>query len=162
MKQKITVILIGAMLFAMFLLPGTFADPTITGTFDATGDLEVVVNESSPDFGSIAVGETGVVKLQLENTGNVTATCDQQAASKDSGSMTIAAFASLDTDEYSVGISVDDDGSYVDTSTTPEIVSGLTKGSTHDYALNVTIGPSLGSASYSDETFSADITVTEG
>lgn len=162
MNKKISVILVGATLLLMFLLPSTFADPTITGTFDVTGDLEVTVNTTSPDFGSISVGETGVVKLQLENTGNVTASCNQQSATKDSGSMAISSYATLSTDEYSVGISINDDGSYADTSTTPTIVSSFTKGSTHNYALNVTIGPSLGAASYTDETFSADVTVTEG
>lgn len=164
MKNKLSVLFVGLILCSMFLLPNATADVTVTGTFDVTGDLEVTINETDPDFGSLAVGETGVVKLQLENTGNVTATCSQQAASADGGSsMSVVAYASLDDEDvYSVGISIADDGDYADTSTTPTIVSGLVKGATHDYALNVTIGTSLGSAAYNDEAFSADITVTEG
>jgi len=161
MKEKIMILLMISALVMLLATPFSIAsDTAVTGTFTATGDLDVDVNDSSPAFGSIAVSNYNSVLLKLTNNGTVTADVTQDQAVYDSGAMTIGTNGSLDVDEYSV-MMIPDGGGWTDIGQNDDtvIVEDLAKDGTKDYTLRVYIGPSLTAESHADEQFSADVTV---
>jgi len=161
MKEKIMILLMISALVMLLATPFSIAsDTAVTGTFTATGDLDVDVNDSSPAFGSIAVSNYSSVSMKVTNNGNVTADVTQDQAVQNTGVMSIGTNGSLSTDEYGVTM-LPDGGGWTDIGQNDdtEIVSSLAKDGTKDYTLRVYIGPSLTAESYADEQFSADVTV---
>ena len=158
--NKPFVVLVGLLMLTLFSSQALASDVTVTGTFTATGTLDVDVNNSAATFGSIAVSEFGVVYLQVENNGDVVADVTQTQASKDSGAMTIGTNGSLAQDEYAVLIRNETTGALQDVGGgTASIANGLTPTSTKDYEMYVYIASSLSAESHADETFSADTSV---
>jgi len=159
--NKPFVVLVGLLMLTLFSSQALASDVTVTGTFTATGTLDVDVNNSAATFGSIAVSEFGTVYLQVENNGDVVADVTQTQASKDSGAMTIGTNGSLAQDEYAVLIRNDTSGALVDIGGGggQSIENGLTPTSTKDYEMYVYIASSLSAESHADEQFSADTSV---
>lgn len=162
MKEKIVVLLIASAICVLLAAPtGLSSDTTVTGTFDATADLDVDVNTSAPDFGSIAVDESQAFALSATNNGNVTADVTQTQAVKDSGTMTLHTdHASLGHNQYGVTATPSGGSEYdIGDSGTHLLFNALAADAVGFYNLTVYIGPTLGATSYEDEAFSADLSV---
>lgn len=137
------------------------SDTTVTGSFTATGTLDVDVNTSTPNFGSIDAGVGQAQTLEVENNGNVTADVTQDDADHDSGNLAIGTPGSLGSNEYSVEFySTGGTSTWIDieTATDSVIASSLTPTSTQAYQLRVNISSVLTYDSDANQ-FSADISV---
>jgi len=62
---------------------------SVTGTFRAEGELSILVNNTTPDFGTLGPGDNSVVLFNVTNTGEIPVTVTQEQAEKDSGNLNI-------------------------------------------------------------------------
>ena len=157
-----------SLLMLVFFIPCVLSDTTVTvtGTFTATGTLQIEVNNTSPDFGTISVSSSQTVDLQVSNTGSVAANVVQDQAVKASGSMTLSTDGTADSqDEYVVemlssGTGASGSWENIGDTGTHVIVNSLAASSNQAYDLRVTIGPSLSAQQHSDEQFYANVTAS--
>lgn len=160
MKKAIVICtaLLLALMGAVPLIPAS----NVTGTFTATGNLSVVVNDTTPDFGSIGPGDNSVVLFNVTNNGNIPVTVTQEQAAKDSGNLTIGTVeGGLSTNEYSVEIQLHGAGDwYCVGAANKQINASLAVSGVNDYALRVTVS-SLLTYEVAEEQFSADILASE-
>jgi len=160
--KKIIVALISALILsAIPFVPMTFAsDTSVTGSFTASGTLDVDVNESSPAFGTIEAGNSATAELEVTNNGDVAADVTQTQASSASGTLAIGTAGSLGADEYSVEIySSDGAGSFQDVGGgTAVIADNLLPTNSQNYTMKVTVSSVLGQASDAN-TFYANTSV---
>ena len=160
--KKIYAILISLVLISFVpVIPTVLAsDVTVTGSFTATGTLDVDVNDSTPAFGTITAGNSATVELKVTNNGDVTADVTQTQASKDSGTLTIGTAGGLGADEYSVETwSNDGTSSWEDIGAgTAVIADALAVSGEQNYTMRVTVSSEVGQASDANQ-FSADTSV---
>lgn len=157
--RKEKVVIVALMMLCCFLVPNAMADVIVTGTFTATGTLDVDVNNSAPAFGSIEVSAHSTVPLSLTNNGDVTANVTQDQAVKDSGSMTIGTNGSLNIDQYSVMMDNETTLTDVGIAGGTIVANNLVKDGVKNYNLTVWIASSLSAESHASEQFSVDLTV---
>ena len=137
------------------------SDTTVTGSFTATGTLDVDVNNSSPTFGSISAGANQAQALEVQNNGDVTADVTQDDADHDSGNLAIGTAGSLGSNEYSVEFySTGGTSTWIDieTATDSVLANDLAPTSTQAYQLRVNVSSTLTYTSDANQ-FSVDITV---
>jgi len=159
--KKIYAILVSFMLIAVLsMIPTSYANETVTGSFTANGTLDVTVNETGPAFGTINVNENATVSLKVDNTGSVRATVTQDQATHDTGSLSIGTVGTLSEDEYSVEMSNDAGSSWTDIGQNDEtpISSDLATSATQNYQLRVNVSSTLSTDSDANQ-FYANVTV---
>jgi hypothetical protein len=161
--KKIYAILISLALMSVIpIVPTVLAsDTTVTGSFTASGTLDVDVNESAPAFGTINAGTSATAELKVTNNGDVTADVTQSIASHDSGNLAIGTADSLAADEYSVEIySTGGTSSWEDVSAGTAIIgTSLTVSGEQNYTMRVTVSSEVGQASDENQ-FSADTSIS--
>ena len=150
------------------LIPVVSADTTVnvTGNFTSTGTLSAEVWNSTLDFGNITTGSNSVVLVQINNTGSTVIDVTQDQVVEDSGDdLDVGEMGSLAADEYSVLMnSTVGSGGWTDIGNNDNsVVSDDIAISGNDvYNLCVNLSSSVTKQYPDEETFSADLTVSEG
>jgi len=172
--DKIKTGLTGLMMFlSVFALSGALLIPVVsavsvevTGNFTSTGTLSAEVWNSTLDFGNLTTGSNSVVLVQINNTGSTVIDVTQDQVVEDSGAdLSVGTMGSLDADEYSVLMnSTVGSGGWTDIGNNDNsVVSDDIAISGNDvYNLCVNLSSSVTKQYPDEETFSADLTVSEG
>jgi len=138
----------------------------VTGNFTSTGTVSAVVWNTTLDFGNISTGGHLVLENQVNNTGSTVIDVTHDQVVEDSGAdLTIGTMGSLSADEYSVLMnSTIGSGSWTDIGNNDNsvVADDLAVSGNDEYNLCVNLSSSVTKQYPAEETFSADLTVSEG